>query len=83
MAEPREYIYLDIVYTISKSLLTSLLAKEREGGSRPFGDRGSSMGGFDDDRQWRREGPLPTRDDGDRRGSGFGGGYERRESGEL
>ncbi|CAG7851942.1 SubName: Full=Uncharacterized protein {ECO:0000313/EMBL:CCA66644.1} [Serendipita indica DSM 11827] len=47
--------------------------KEREG--RPFGDRGSS-GAFDDDRQWRREGPLPPAED--RRG-GFGGsrGFDR------
>lgn len=56
--------------------------KEREGRSA-FGDRGGSgFGGpstsaADEDRQWRREGPLPPRDD-DRRGghdrgsSGFG-----------
>ncbi|KAG8817627.1 hypothetical protein FRC19_011239 [Serendipita sp. 401] len=43
--------------------------KEREG--RSFGDRGGSSGTFDDDRQWRREGPLPSHDD--KRG-GFGGG---------
>ncbi|KAG8832561.1 hypothetical protein FRC17_001124 [Serendipita sp. 399] len=43
--------------------------KERE--SRPFGDRGGSSGGFDDDRQWRREGPLPPLEE--KRGA-FGGG---------
>ena len=55
-----------------KTLITlETLAKEREGG-RGFGDRGGSSG-FDEDRQWRREGPLPTPTGGDeRRGGGFG-----------
>lgn len=51
--------------------------KEREGG-RGFGS--SSGGGFDDDRQWRRDGPLPPRDD-DRRGFGRPGGGRFSEDG--
>jgi translation initiation factor 4B len=58
--------------------------KEREGG-RPFGDRGDrdgQRGGFgggpaDEDRVWRREGPLPplNEDRGERRGGG--GSYDK------
>jgi len=57
-------------------VVTLTSAKEREG--RGFADRGMGSSGFDDDRQWRREGPLPSHDDRrggrfDRReGSGFG-----------
>ncbi|KIM27478.1 hypothetical protein M408DRAFT_329937 [Serendipita vermifera MAFF 305830] len=49
--------------------------KEREGRGG-FGDRGGGSSGFDEDRQWRREGPLPTHDDR-RGGGGSGGGFGR------
>jgi translation initiation factor 4B len=71
VADAREYC---IIFAECSAYL-STTAKEREG--RGFGDRGGMGGsGFDEDRQWRREGPLPTHDD--RRG---GGGFDRREGG--